>query len=135
MVSGCSLFSDESPLLTSFSGRTRAFVKVQDGCDAPCTYCIIPSVRPEMKSRAIPGIVREVEGLLSAGFKEVVLTGIRLGSYGLTSSGGRVGRVHGNLANLLRALIEIQGTFRIRLSSLEITEVTEELLELIQNSD
>ena len=79
-------------------------------------------------------IVREAASLFDAGFKEIVLTGIRLGSYGLSGSGGRVGRVHGNLAHLLKNLIEIPGDFRIRLSSLEVTEVTEELLELAQSS-
>ncbi len=135
IVSGCTLSSDESPLLTFFSGHARAFVKVQDGCDAVCTYCIIPRLRPEMKSRPIPEIVAECEGLVRSGFKEIVLTGIRLGSYGLASSGGRVGRFHGNLADLLRSLIAIDERFRLRLSSLEITEVTEEILELAADSD
>ena len=134
-VSGCSLSSEMSPLLTFFAGRTRAFVKVQDGCDATCTYCIIPKVRPEMKSRPVSEIKKDAESLLSQGFKEIVLTGIRLGSYGLSSSGGRVGRVHGNLTALLRELAALPQDFRIRLSSLEITEVTEELLELVVSSD
>jgi len=143
ILSGCSLSTDESPLITFFSGRSRAFVKIQDGCDAACTYCIIPSLRPEMKSKSIPEVQREVMGLLDAGYKEIVLTGIRLGSYGLAS--GRiptsrrrgnacVARTTGNLADLLRNLIEIPDDFRIRLSSLEITEVTEEILELARNS-
>ncbi|OGR82169.1 MAG: tRNA (N(6)-L-threonylcarbamoyladenosine(37)-C(2))-methylthiotransferase MtaB [Elusimicrobia bacterium RIFCSPLOWO2_01_FULL_54_10] len=135
IVSGCSLSADESPVLTLFGGRSRAFVKVQDGCDAKCTYCIIPSLRPEMTSRSIDDITRQASGLLEAGFKEIVLTGIRLGSYGLASSGGRVGKVRGNLADLLKHLVKIPGDFRIRLSSLEITEVTEEILELARGTD
>lgn len=133
-VSGCSLSSSDSSLLTFFAGHTRAFVKVQDGCDAACTYCIIPKVRPEMKSRPIDEVLAESEGLLRQGYKEIVLTGIRLGSYGLASSGGRVGRVHGDLADLLSRLIALPHDFRIRLSSLEITEVTDELLEVAASS-
>ena len=134
LVMGCSLAADESPVLTFFGGRSRAYLKVQDGCDAACTYCIIPTLRPEMKSRSTEEIIREAASLLEAGFKEIVLTGIRLGSYGLSSSGGRVGRLKGNLAHLLKNLVELPGDFRIRLSSLEITEVTEELLDLAKNS-
>ncbi len=134
-VAGCSLGAEDSPLLNFFAGRTRAFVKVQDGCDATCTYCIIPKVRPQMMSRPIAEIKAEVENLIAHGYKEVVLTGIRLGSYGLASSGGRVGKIPGNLADLLRKLIEIPDDFRIRLSSLEITEVTDELLSLLQQSE
>jgi len=135
IVSGCSLSTDESPLLTFFHGHTRAFVKVQDGCDATCTYCIIPKVRPQMRSRPIEEIVQEVKGLLGQGYKEIVLTGIRLGSYGLQSSGGRVGKVHGNLCNLLQELLILPGFFRIRLSSLEITEVGEDLIRLAERSE
>ena len=135
MLTGCSLSAADSPLLTAFSGHTRAFVKVQDGCDATCTYCIIPKVRPGMESRPIGEVRAEAEALLRRGYKEIVLTGIRLGSYGLSSSGGRVGRVRGNLAHLLRELVSLPGDFRIRLSSLEITEVTDELLELAAASE
>lgn len=134
-VSGCSLLSGESSILTLFSGHTRAFVKVQDGCDAPCTYCIIPKVRPGMVSRKIEEILREVKSLLKIGTKEIVLTGIRLGSYGLSSSGGRVGKNHGELVSLLKEMVQLPGDFRIRLSSLEITEVTVELLDLAKSSN
>ncbi len=134
-VSGCALSANDSPLITFFAGHTRAFVKVQDGCDAACTYCIIPKVRPEMKSRSVSEIRAEVLNLLNHGYKEVVLTGIRLGSYGLSSSGGRVGKVRGNLVDLLKDLITIPNDFRIRLSSLEITEITDELLDLAQSTE
>lgn len=134
-LSGCSLLTSHSSLLTLFNGHTRAFVKVQDGCDATCTYCIIPKVRSKMESRAIDEIKHEVHGLLDQGYKEIVLTGIRLGSYGLSSSGGRVSKIHGNLAALLKELLSLDHIFRIRLSSLEITEVTKELLELAQKEE
>ena len=134
IVSGCSLVPEHSTLIKSFNGRTRAFVKVQDGCDAKCTYCIIPSVRPIMESRSILDIKKEIKNLVQQNFKEVVLTGIRLGSYGLTSSGGRVGNNHGNLVELLKELMSIDGNFRIRLSSLEITELTSSLIQLVSQS-
>ncbi len=129
-VTGCSLFIDDSSLLTSFHGHTRAWIKVQDGCDAACTYCIIPQLRPNMESRPVAEILAEVKQLLAQGYKEIVLAGIRLGSYGLSWSGGRVGKTHGNLVSLLTPMIDIPQPFRIRLSSLEITEVTTELLKL-----
>src|SRR3989338_1072078 len=134
-LTGCSLLAPHSALLTLFNGHTRTFVKVQDGCDATCTYCIIPKVRPKMESRSIAEIKKEAHGLLNQGYKEIVLTGIRLGSYGLDSSGGRVSKIHGNLVTLLKELLSLNGNYRIRLSSLEITEVTKELLELTQSQE
>lgn len=133
-LTGCSLFTAHASFITAFHGHTRAFVKVQDGCDAACTYCIIPKLRPKMESRPASEILEEVRYLLSRGTKEIVLTGIRLGSYGLASSGGRVGKVHGNLAELLKRLILLPGDFRIRLSSLEITELTDELIALAKST-
>ncbi|MBI1979913.1 MAG: radical SAM protein, partial [Elusimicrobia bacterium] len=135
IVSGCSLLSNSSPLLTLFHAHTRAFLKVQDGCDATCTYCIIPRLRPQMESRSLEEIRSEFVSLVRKGYKEIVLTGIRLGSYGLSSSGGRVGKTRGNLVALLQNLIQIPGKFRIRLSSLEITELTDELISLARSSD
>src|SRR5581483_6009006 len=67
MLTGCSLSSGDSPLVTLFNGHTRAFVKVQDGCDATCTYCIIPKVRPKMESRTVAQVRAEVEALAASG--------------------------------------------------------------------
>ncbi|OGR96959.1 MAG: tRNA (N(6)-L-threonylcarbamoyladenosine(37)-C(2))-methylthiotransferase MtaB [Elusimicrobia bacterium RIFCSPLOWO2_01_FULL_64_13] len=135
MVTGCSLSADAVPLLTVFSGHSRAFIKVQDGCDAPCTYCVIPKLRGGLRSRPMAEILEEVGTFVREGTKEIVLTGIRLGSYGLESSGGRVGKVRGNLTGLLERLAAVPGDFRIRLSSLEITEATDELLDLARGSE
>jgi threonylcarbamoyladenosine tRNA methylthiotransferase MtaB len=70
------------PLLTSFKEQTRAFLKVQDGCDGVCSYCIIPKIRPEVQSKPIEDAVFEAKALVSAGHKEIVVTGVNLGAYG-----------------------------------------------------
>ena len=67
--------------VTSLADRTRAYIKIQDGCDAKCTYCIIPSVRPNLICRPPELILKEAQNLLGRGFKEIVLTGVRLGRY------------------------------------------------------
>jgi len=100
--------------------RTRAVVKVQDGCDNFCSYCIIPFARPVMTSRPLPDVLQELSYLAEIGYREIVLTGIRLGSY----RSGDVG-----LAGLVREVCEIDGIKRVRLSSIEPWEVDEPLLE------
>jgi threonylcarbamoyladenosine tRNA methylthiotransferase MtaB len=106
--------------------RTRAYVKVQDGCDAHCTYCIIPTVRPELVCRAPELVVREVQSLLARGYREIVLTGVRLGRYEWQMAGERW-----DLLRLVRRLLSLAGDFRIRLSSLEVTEISNELISLL----
>lgn len=106
--------------------HTRALVKIQDGCDQFCSYCIVPHVRGELWSRPEAEIIDEVARLTREGTAEIVLTGIHLGLYG-------VGRDTG-LAELLLKLVEIEGLGRIRLSSIELREVTPELVELITAS-
>lgn len=108
----------------NFESRSRAFVMIQDGCDAFCTYCIVPHVRPKLWSRPEKEILEEAARLVSAGYAEIVLTGIRLGKY----NGG------GGLPGLIRKLLASGGDFRIRLSSLEYSEVSDELLALIAES-
>lgn len=104
-----------------FDGHTRAFVKVQDGCNSFCTYCIIPYVRGRSRSRAIPEIVREVERLVGNGYKEVVLTGINVGDF----EGG------GKLADLVRAVDQVEGLKRLRISSIDPDEVDADLAEAV----
>ncbi|MHC4360258.1 MAG: radical SAM protein, partial [Planctomycetota bacterium] len=70
------------PPITSFKGHTRAFLKVQDGCDAHCTYCIVPKTRPFVRSRPIEAVIEESQRLVEAGHKEIVVTGVFLGAYG-----------------------------------------------------
>jgi len=118
--------------LDGFSGRHRAYVKVQDGCLLRCSYCIIPHVRPKLTSRPYQHIVDEVSRLTEAGHREVVLTGIHLGHYGVDWNRNKPKEQWIRLAHLLRDLCELPGNFRIRLSSIEATEVTRELIAVMR---
>lgn len=117
--------------LDGFSGRHRAYVKVQDGCLLRCSYCIIPHVRPKLTSRPHHEIVEEVQRLVAAGHREVVLTGIHLGHYGVDWNRNKPKEEWIRLAHLLRDLCTASGDFRIRLSSIEATEVTRELISVM----
>jgi len=117
--------------LDGFSGRKRAYVKVQDGCMLRCSYCIIPHVRPTLTSRPLTHIVDEVRRLTGAGHREVVLTGIHLGHYGVEWNRNKPKDQWVRLAHLLRELCDLPGKFRIRLSSIEATEVTGELISVM----
>ena len=114
-----------------FDGHQRAFVKVQDGCLLNCTYCIIPSVRPVLRSRPPAEIAAEVAGLVAAGVQEVVLTGIHLGHYGLDLSRGKSKDQWRRLWHLLDLLGALPGAFRIRLSSLEAAEARDALVHTL----
>lgn len=107
--------------IENFDGHTRAFVKVQDGCNSFCTYCIIPYVRGRSRSRTIADIVREVEGLVIQGYKEVVITGINVGDF---DGGGR-------LADLVRAVDAVPGLKRLRISSIDPDEVDDDLMSAV----
>ena len=104
-------------------GKNRANIKIQDGCDQFCTYCIIPFVRGRIRSRDMESIVEEAERLARAGFKEMVLTGIHIGSYGRDIDG------ESKMLELLTKLNNVEGDFRIRLGSVEPRLITEEFLE------
>ena len=121
------LFPEEEELpefqIQTFDERTRAFVKVQDGCNSFCTYCIIPYVRGRSRSRQIGDVVEEVKGLAASGFKEVVITGINVGDF----DGG------GTLADLVRAIDGIQEIQRIRISSIDPDEIDENLTDAVLN--
>jgi threonylcarbamoyladenosine tRNA methylthiotransferase MtaB len=108
------------------SPRTRAFVKIQDGCNNFCSYCIVPFLRSEMWSKPLEDVDREVRELVSNGYQEVVLTGINLGKYFFTQKTQRI-----NLVNLIEQLIKIEGIERIRLSSIELEDVSDGLIDLI----
>lgn len=114
--------------ITGFKGRTRAFVKVQDGCALSCSFCIIPKVRGHLRSRKIADIRAEVEGLAAAGVREVVLTGVHLGHFGRGK--GERERLH----QLLMELERVEGIARIRLSSIESVELKPELLAVLSGS-
>ena len=117
--------------LDGFSGRHRAYVKVQDGCLLRCSYCIIPHVRPKLTSRPLDHIVDEVRRLTTAGHREVVLTGIHLGHYGVDWNRNKPREDWIRLSDLVRQLCELPGDFRIRLSSIEATEVTRSLIAVM----
>ena len=117
--------------ISGFTSRRRAYVKVQDGCMLKCSYCIIPSVRPHLTSRPMEHIVAEVERLVANGHREVVLTGIHLGHYGIEWNWRKPKSEWIRLADLVRKLAQLPGEFRIRLSSIEATEVTRELIAVM----
>ena len=106
--------------LTRTGEHTRAYIKVQDGCNQFCTYCIIPYARGRVRSRNLQDVEQEVRALAANGYREIVLTGIHLSSYGIDFDGKR------HLLDLIRTVHEVEGIMRIRLGSLEPGIVTEE---------
>ena len=117
--------------LTSFKGHTRAFLKIQDGCDGYCTYCIVPKTRPYVHSKSAEMVLKEAQALVAAGHKEIVVTGIFLGAYGQKSVIRKNWGEQQNekLADLLDKMGEIPNLSRIRLSSLEPGDITQRLLD------
>lgn len=113
----------ENMQLKSTAEHTRAFIKVQDGCNQFCSYCIIPYARGRIRSRELSDVLTEVRGLAAAGYREVVLTGIHLSSYGMT---GGTDFSKSKLLDLIRAVNEAEGIERVRLGSLEPRIITEE---------
>jgi len=115
--------------LKSTGERTRAYIKVQDGCNQFCSYCIIPFTRGRVRSRKIEDILSEVERLVSIGYKEVILAGIHLSSYGIDIK-DETGEQRENLLSLILAIHKIDKLERIRLSSLEPGIITEEFAKV-----
>ena len=113
--------------IDEYNTRTRAFVKVQDGCENFCSYCIIPHVRGKCRSKDLNTCIKEITTLVNNGFKEIVLTGIHTGNYG---------RDLGiDFATLLKEVLKIDGLKRLRISSIEATELTKEVMNIIKNND
>lgn len=121
----------ESPFdnmeLTSFETRTRALVKIQDGCNNYCTYCIIPYVRGNVRSKRPELVIDEVKKLVQNGYKEIVLTGIHTGHYGSDLD-------NYDFSDLLLELDKIDGLERIRISSIEIVELNDKFLNVLSKS-
>ena len=113
----------EEMTLTHTAGHTRAYIKIQDGCNQFCTYCIIPYARGRVRSRRQEEIVKEIRGLADKGYQEIVLTGIHISSYGLDFQDGS------SLLTLLETIHEVDGISRIRLGSLEPRIVTDDFAE------
>jgi threonylcarbamoyladenosine tRNA methylthiotransferase MtaB len=112
---------------TDADNRTRAFLKIQDGCDYTCSFCTIPLARGGSRSLAANNVVEEFKKLLDAGYKEIVLTGVNVGDYGKN--------INTNLFNLLTELIKVEGEFRIRISSIEPNLLTDEIINLTADSE
>ena len=108
-------------------GRTRSFLKVQDGCDFKCTYCTIPLARGSSRSLPIDSIIHQVQMLAEKGFKEVVLSGVNVGDYGK--------KIDTDLLSLLRSLVKVDGIERIRVSSIEPNLLTEPLIDYISGDE
>jgi threonylcarbamoyladenosine tRNA methylthiotransferase MtaB len=117
----------------SVVGRSRYFIKIQDGCEQYCTYCVIPFARGKLQSRPSEEIINEVETVIKDGYEEIVLCGIHLGLYGKENE-NKDTKIH-NLYALLKKLIKIENLGRIRLSSIELNEVDDKIIELIAGSD
>lgn len=113
--------------ISRVSEHTRATVKIQEGCNNHCTYCIIPSVRGPIRSRSLEDLRAEILRLRDAGFTEIVLTGIHLASYGKEWEGGQP-----RLADAIRVVHEVEGIRRIRLGSLEPVIATEEFCNVLR---
>lgn len=124
--------TEELPPLISFQDQTRAFLKVQDGCDAFCSYCIIPTARPVVRFKKPDEVLAEAAALVASGHKEIVLTGVHIGSYGQTTARRRRWPTPENphLPALLDRVAQIPGLSRIRLSSLDPADVTPALLDV-----
>ncbi len=119
------------PPLSSFKGQTRAFLKVQDGCDGYCSYCIVPKTRPFVHYKPSKAVLQEAKSLVKAGHREIVVTGVFLGAYGQKSVRRKKwsNPQNDNLADLLDKMAKIPRLARIRLSSLEPADVTPQLLD------
>jgi len=112
--------------ISSFQERTRAIVKVQDGCDYRCSYCIVPLLRGASRCRSAREVYDEVQRLAAAGYREIVISGVNVGNYAADSC---------DLAGLLEMLLEVPGIARIRLSSLHPRQLSHRLLNLWRTSD
>jgi len=121
--------------ISTFEGRRRAYVKVQDGCILNCTYCIIPQVRPGLRSRPPQDIYDEVRRLIDNGHKEIVLCGIHLGHYGVDTTRGKSGKKPFRLAQLIEKLDRIEGDWRMRLSSIEAAEISPDFLDVVTHAE
>ena len=114
----------EDMFITNMEGRTRAFVKIQDGCENFCSYCIIPFTRGKCRSKKKETVIDEVNTLVENGYKEVVLTGIHTGHYGEDGDT--------TFPELLREIVKISNLKRLRISSIEITELNDEFLDILK---
>ena len=109
--------------ITSYSENIRAYLKIQDGCDNFCSYCIVPYRRGKARSRAFNNVIEEARELVKKGYKEIVLTGIHVGMYGKD--------IGTSFSNLVKELVKIEDLYRLRISSIEESEIDDELINLV----
>lgn len=114
--------------ISHFAGHTKAFLKIEDGCDMYCSYCIIPYVRGGIKSRRYQDILDEAKRLIQNGYKEIILTGIHLGAYGKDTQKNH------RLLDVIQMLSNLSGLERLRLSSIEVNEITNDLIDLVADT-
>ncbi len=114
--------------VTSLSENVRAYLKIQDGCDNFCSYCLIPYRRGKARSREFNKVIEEAKSLVNKGYQEIVLTGIHVGGYGKDLG-------NTNFSSLVKELLNIQGLYRLRISSIEESEIDDELINLINTKD
>lgn len=117
----------ENMMLNNFN-KTRAFVKIQDGCNNFCSYCIIPYTRGNVRSKKKEDVLKEITTLVGNGHQEVVLTGIHTGNYGAEFENYQ-------FSDLLKDIVQIKNLKRLRISSIEITEITDEVIKVIEDHD
>lgn len=122
------LFDEEDICWTvsGHEGHSRAFIKIQDGCDCFCSYCIVPFARPEKRSKPLSDVLTEIKNLVKNGFEEIVLTGINIGNYLCPQTGA-------DLAALCEKIAQLPGSFRIRFSSIELQTVTDGVIAALKN--
>jgi threonylcarbamoyladenosine tRNA methylthiotransferase MtaB len=113
----------------SFGDRTRTFLKVQDGCDYSCSFCTIPLARGASRSDTIDSVIEQAKEIAASGVKEIVLTGVNLGDFGIIN-----GQRETKFFNLVKALDEVEGIDRIRISSIEPNLLTDEIIEFVADS-
>jgi threonylcarbamoyladenosine tRNA methylthiotransferase MtaB len=123
--------------IDSFAGHQRAFVKIQDGCDAFCTYCVVPFTRPRLTSRPPDEILDECRQLIDAGHREIVLTGVFIGAFGRPSARRKTwdDTPHKALADIVDKICNLNGLWKLRLSSIEPADVTDDLLAVARSHE
>jgi len=115
--------------ISEFEGHHRAFVKIQDGCILKCSYCIIPTVRPGLRSRRPQSIEDEIRRLVDNGYREIVISGVHVGHFGIDTNNLPPGEKPERLWDLFRRLARIPGDWRMRLSSIETVEVNDDFIK------
>ncbi|TAE27813.1 MAG: tRNA (N(6)-L-threonylcarbamoyladenosine(37)-C(2))-methylthiotransferase MtaB [Cytophagales bacterium] len=118
----------------SLNDRTRTFLKVQDGCDYPCSYCTIPLARGKSRSDTVANVVRAAHEIAERGVREIVLTGVNIGDFGLQNGTGLAFQRTETFFDLVRALDEVEGIERFRISSIEPNLLTDEIIQFVAQS-